>query len=128
MSVNTFYGSISSLYGASYLRFFFHCSYNCWSFLQLSCLVFFYCLCFFLFFIFTIYRLSCYWYWEIISIRRLKGRSLRDLYLFCMDQRRRILERFGKGKKEEGIGSEKKKPIKNFQNKNMYLTYLYKGK
>lgn len=45
-------------------------------FLQLSCLVFF---LLFVFFLFTIYRLSSYWDWEIISIRRLKDRSLRDL-------------------------------------------------
>lgn len=46
-------------------------------FLQLSCLVFF---LLFVFFLFTIYRLSSYWDWEIISIRRLKDRSLRDLW------------------------------------------------
>jgi hypothetical protein len=44
-----------------------------------------------------------------------------------MDQRRRILERFGKGNKEEEIGSEKIKPIKNTQNENMYLTYCTRG-
>ncbi|EHK50480.1 hypothetical protein TRIATDRAFT_254555 [Trichoderma atroviride IMI 206040] len=107
-------------------EFSFHCSYNCWSFFTtvLSCV--------FLLFVFV----SFYNLQALILLglgdhiyRAFKGQVLEgSVICFAWSSVDGYWKGSGKGRRKRELAAKrKKKPIKNIQNENMYLTYCTRG-